>query len=119
MSKNLPKVTSPTDDAIRKIAMDVGKQVVAHIEWAYPEMFATAPKSAKMSIRNATYNAIIAAVNAADKGQDVQQIATNEAHRKEIRRLKKLHADFDAGKISGDEVLEKLRAANARTTQAE
>lgn len=109
MSETLPKVTTPTDEAIKNIAMDVGKQVVAHIERMYPEMLKAAPKSAKLSIRNATYNAIMAAVEAADKGQDAQQIKRNEEHRKEMKRIKKLGDDYEAGKLSKEDVIDGLR----------
>lgn len=83
------KPQSPTDDAIRKIAMEVGKQVAHHIETMYPAMTqSVAWKSAKLSIRNTTHNAIIAAVNAADQGQDRQMIKSNERHRRVINRLR-------------------------------
>lgn len=85
----LPKVTTPTDEAIRKIAMDVGKQVVAHIEYAYPKMFESVPKIAKLSMRNCVYNAIIAAVEAADEGRDEQQIKDNSEHRRKMAKIMK------------------------------
>ena len=89
--ETLPKITTPTDAAIRKIAMEVGKQVVHHIETMHPEMAAAAHswKSARLSIRNFTHNAIIAAVNAADQGLDQQAIAAGEKHRRVINRLRK------------------------------
>lgn len=90
MSGNLPKPIGPTEEIVRRIAMDVGKEVVAHIEWAYPDMFkVVAAKSARLSIRNATYNAIMSAVRAADEGRAEQQIDRNEKHRRFIRREQK------------------------------
>jgi len=85
------KPLSPTDEAIRKIAMEVGKQVVEHIERMHPEMAAAARswKSSRLSIRNCTHNAIIAAVNAADRGRDESFIAENERHRRVLRRIRK------------------------------
>lgn len=110
---NLPKPISPSLEIVRKIAMDVGKQVVAHIEHSHAEMFkaVASEKSTKLSIRNATYNAIMAAVNAADEGRDAQQIEANEAHRRKMRRLQKISADIDAGKIGTEEALDRLRHA--------
>lgn len=107
MSK-LSKVTSPTDTAIRKIAMDVGKKVVAHIGRAYPEIFAVVAKTAKLSIRNATYNAIMAALDAADKGQDAQQIERNTVHRRKMRKIAKANADFAAGEIGPGELIRRM-----------
>lgn len=85
------KPLSPTDEAIRNIAMEVGKQVVDHIERMHPEMVAAAPswKSSRLSIRNCTHNAIIAAVNAADRGQDQQFIERNQQHRRKLNRIRK------------------------------
>jgi hypothetical protein len=84
------KPLPPTDDAIRRIAMDVGKQVVEHIEHAYPEMTkAVSWKSARLSIRNATHNAIMAAVSAADEGRHEQQMRANDDHRRTMRKLRK------------------------------
>ena len=91
MTANLPKRVGPfDDDLIRRIAMDIGKQVVAHIDHAYPEMFrAVAAKSARLSIRNATFNAIMAAMTAADEGRSEERIRQHENHRKTMRRLQR------------------------------
>lgn len=77
--------------AIRKIAMEVGKQVVDHIERMHPDMVAGARswKSSRLSIRNCAYNAIIAAVNAADRGQDEKFVADNEKHRRVLKRIRR------------------------------
>lgn len=90
MAKDL-KPLKPEDDVVRRIAMDVGKQVVEHIEWAHQDMVkgSRSWKSARLSIRNATYNAIMAAVNAADIGRTDQAIECNEAHRRTMRKLRR------------------------------
>jgi hypothetical protein len=88
------KPLPPTDDIICRIAMDVGKEVVEHIEHAYPEMTkVVAWKSARVSIRNSTHNAIMAAVRAADEGRHDEAIERNEKHRREMRRMRKARAD--------------------------
>ena len=84
------KPIGPDEDLVRRIAMDVGKEIVHHIETMYPEMTkAVAWKSARLSIRNATHNAIMAAVNAADIGRAEQSIEANERHRRTVNRLRK------------------------------
>ena len=89
MSNDL-KPVGPTAEAVRRIAMDVGKEVVHHIETMYPEMTkVVAWKSARLSIRNCTHNAIMAAVNAADIGRHEQAIKANERHRRTTNRLRK------------------------------
>ena len=91
--EHLPKQITPvgpTEQLVRDIAMDVGKEVVAHIEYAYPQMFeAVAAKSAKLSIRNATYNAIMAAVKAADQGQAEQMMDRHDKQRRNQRQMLK------------------------------
>lgn len=89
MTNNLPKPITQDEALVRQIAMDVGKQVVAHIEWAYPDMFKVVAKTAKLSIRNATYNAVMAAVEAADKGRAEQAIEENSKHRRTMRKITK------------------------------
>lgn len=86
MSKAL-KPLPPTDDIVRRIAMDVGKQVVEHLEWAHSDMVHAAGswKSSRLSIRNCVYNNIMAAVAAADEGRYEEWIAHNDAHRRKMR----------------------------------
>lgn len=79
-----------SDDIIRQIAMDVGKQVVDHIEHAYARMCdAVAWDSARMSIRNCTHNAIMEAVKAANKGEIEAMLERHDQHRREMRKLRK------------------------------
>lgn len=90
MTTNLPKPVEFSEALIRQIAMDVGKDVVAHIEHAYPQMLqAVSAKSASLSIRNTAYNAIMAAVRAADQGQVEVMLERNSKHRRTMRRLRK------------------------------
>lgn len=49
-------------ELIREIAMDIGKEVVAHIEMMYPAMFDAVAGTAKLSIRNCVHNEIMAAL---------------------------------------------------------
>ena len=76
-----------SDEIIRQIAMDIGKEVVAHIEWAYPDACrAVAWESAKISIRNACHNALIASINAASEGRIEPLMASRAKHRRAMRR---------------------------------
>jgi hypothetical protein len=77
-----------TDEIIRRIAMEIGKEVVAHIEHGYPQMIAAYP-NAKISIRNATYNAVMMHIRAADEGRTDALIQSQEAHRRKMAKLRK------------------------------
>lgn len=91
MANELKLRQSPTKAAIYDLAMDIGKQVVEHIELMHQDMVkgSRSWKSARLSIRNATANAVLAAVDAADKGRDRQALESNAKHRRTMRRLRK------------------------------
>lgn len=90
MTNKLPAVVDFSEALVRQIAMDVGKQVAFHIETQYPGMFdAVAAKSAALSIRNTTYNSIMEAVKAANKGEVETMLKRHDAHRRDIRRLRR------------------------------
>ncbi len=75
---------------MHRIAMDVGKQVVDHIEHAYPAICdAVAWDSARMSVRNSTYNSIMEAVRASGKGELEAMLERHDGHRRLMRKLRK------------------------------
>lgn len=78
------------EELMHRIAMDVGKQVVDHIEHAYPAICeAVAWDSARMSVRNSTYNSIMEAVRASGKGELEPMLKRHDEHRRLMRRLRK------------------------------
>lgn len=93
---NSVKVLKPGEEQVRRIAMDIGKQVVAYIDHAYPEAYdgIMSPKSFRLSVRNATANAIMAAVEAADLGLSDTRIKDHEEHRRTMRRLKRASGSY-------------------------
>jgi hypothetical protein len=87
---NVPAAVDFSEALVRQIAMDVGKQVVAHIEYAYPTMFRDVSKqSASLSIRNTAYNAIMEAVKAANQGQVEQMLKRHDDHRRVMQKYTK------------------------------
>lgn len=87
---NVPATVDFSEALVRQIAMDVGKQVVDHIEGMYPQMLANVSKaSASLSIRNTAYNAIMEAVKAANNGEVELMLARHDAHRRTMRKLRK------------------------------
>jgi hypothetical protein len=88
---NVPAIIDFSDALVRQIAMDVGKQVVDHIDGMYPQMFANVSKaSASLSIRNTAYNAIMEAVKAANQGEVEQMLQRHDEHRRTMRKLRKV-----------------------------
>ena len=89
--KNALKPLPPSDDVIRRIAMDVGKDLVEYIEYMYPEMTKAVQswKSTRLSLRNHVHNTIMMHVRATDEGRHEQTLAANDKHRRVMRKMRK------------------------------
>jgi hypothetical protein len=81
----------PTAALIKAIAMDIGKEVVHHIETMYPDAAEKLPGSGKLSVRNTVYNEIMAAIQVSDEGQIVARLQDRKAFR---RKIKKMYSDI-------------------------
>lgn len=81
---NTPAVKSgtPTDDAIKALALAVGKNTVAYVEVMYPEAFAATSSTFRVSLRNHIYNDIMAVTKLHTEAEIREWIAANEAHHK-------------------------------------
>ena len=68
--ETLPATPGPwSRELVKEIAMDIGKEVVAHIELMYPRAIEATPGTFKLSVRNTVYNQIMAAIDVNDAGQ--------------------------------------------------
>lgn len=82
------------DDAaalVKAIAMDIGKEVVHHIETMYPDAAVWLGSSGKLSVRNKVHNEIMAAIQVTDEGQIIARLSNRKAFR---RKMKKAWADI-------------------------
>ena len=92
---NLPTVpTSPIHpDLIRDIAMDISKDVAAYVEYMYPNAVAAASSSFLLSVRNCTFNKIMAALAVTDDADIRRRIEEHKIHRRRQRAAwKKIRA---------------------------
>lgn len=62
--------------------MDIGKEVVSHIEIMYPAAFSQLPGSGKISIRNCIHNQIMAALDTVDVNEIRARLDRRRAHRR-------------------------------------
>lgn len=94
MGKDIvPVSTDYTRDLIKQIAMDIGKEVVSHIEIMYPQMFENVASTAKLSIRNCVHNQIMAALEISDEGKIIARLQERARFRKRQRAIwKKIRA---------------------------
>lgn len=69
-------------DLVKQIAMDIGKEVAAHLEVMYPKAVEATSKTMLLSVRNSVYNEIMAALTTTDE----TEILARLADRKKFRR---------------------------------
>lgn len=81
-----PPAANPRD-LIKEIAMDIGKAVAHHVETMYPDSVKN--KSMLLSIRNTTYNEIIAAIQVTDEGEIIGRLARRKKHRRKINSMRR------------------------------
>ena len=85
------ELTKPdaTRALVKEIAMDIGKEVVHHIEIMYPNAIKVCSSTFKLSVRNCTYNNIMAALDVTDEGQIIARLKANKKFRRKIKAIYK------------------------------
>ena len=106
--RDVPALDDDTEALLRRIAFDVGKQLVEQIEHAHPELVQAARSwdSTRLSLRNAVHNSFMEAVKAAKIGEIEQMLARHDKHRRTMRKLRKAS--------SVEEIREVMRDADKR-----
>lgn len=72
-------------DVVKDIAMDIGKAVAAYIEVQYPAAVSSTRSTFLLSVRNCTYNEIMAALETTDEGAIRRRLAERKAFRRKWR----------------------------------
>ncbi len=97
MSKNLPaknrawKDDSEVErDVVKLIAMDIGKAVADHIESMYPKAVAAVGSSFLLSVRNTTYNEIMAALKTTDEEEIRERLRRRKKERAAMKRIRNI-----------------------------
>lgn len=96
MKKNL--TTIDHEALVKKLAWEVARNVSDHLIYVYSQIFDNAPSTFKISIRNGIYNQIESAIKCRTDEQINKWITRSEAHRKEMRRLKRLQSKAKAAR---------------------
>lgn len=87
MSESLPALPPkpiPTN-IVKEIAMDIGKAVAAHIETMYPNAVKATSSTFLLSVRNTTYNEIMAALDFTDENEIHNRLDTRKAWRRKYK----------------------------------
>lgn len=76
------QTTEWSEELIKAIAMDIGKEVVAYVEVMYPKAIEATSSTFKLSLRNCIYNQIMAAIKVNDAGQIEARLKDRKAFRR-------------------------------------
>lgn len=89
MKRDVVKAGDPTRALIKAIAMDIGKEVVHHIEMMYPKAIEATSSTFKLSVRNCVHNEIVAAIEVTDEGEIIARLRERKGQRRKIKALSK------------------------------
>lgn len=85
----IPATVPWTKELVSKIAMDIGKEAVHHLQIMYPAAIAACPTTMKLSLRNTIHNEIMAAIQVNDQGQIIARIRERKDRRRKINAIYK------------------------------
>ena len=72
-------------DIVRAIAMDIGKEVAAHIETMYPDAVKATTPNMLLSVRNKVHNEIMAALDVIDEAEIRARLERRRRFRRKIK----------------------------------
>jgi hypothetical protein len=78
------------EDLVKALAWEVSRNVIDHHKFVYSRIFKDAPSTFPISLRNSIYNQISSAIKCHTEDEIRTWIARSDAHRREMRRLKRL-----------------------------
>jgi len=76
-------------DLVKEIAMDIGKAVAHHIETMYPAAVEASTPTMLVSVRNAVFNEIMAALDTTDEDAIRARLAERKRHRRKVKAMQK------------------------------
>lgn len=93
--KRVAKPDDPDKALVKGIAMDIGKEVVSYVERMYPQAVSAASSTFRLSLRNAIYNEIIAALKETDPDKIVARLEQRRIARRRLKATDKLINETD------------------------
>jgi hypothetical protein len=102
LKTTLPAKPDLDRQLIAEIAMDIGKEVAAHIETMYPAAVEATGSTFLLSVRNTVHNEIMAALETIDESDIRRRLAA----RKQFRRKHRAAYRKIRGKAITEEVIQ-------------
>ena len=81
------KSGDPTEALVREIAMDIGKEVAAHIETMYPDVVKATTPNMLVSVRGCVFNEIMAAIKVNNEGEIIARLANRKKSRRKLKAV--------------------------------
>ena len=83
-------------DIVRQIAMDIGKEVAAHIETMYPAAVEATSPNMLRSVRGCVFNEIMAALETTDEADILTRLERRRAFRRKWKAAYRKMREADA-----------------------
>ena len=91
MKTNLPAKQNLDRELISRVALDIGKEMVAYLEVLYPDVYQTMNSGCKLSIRNHIHNDIMNALETTRADEiEARLITRRDFRRKWLAQYRKL-----------------------------
>lgn len=95
MRKRIATADDPRKALIKAIALDIGKDTVAYVEYMYPQAVSATPSTFRMSLRNYIFNQIMAALEVTDEDKILKRLQVRAKHRREFKAFWKKNQETD------------------------
>jgi hypothetical protein len=93
--KRVAEADDPNRALVKGIAMDIGKEVVAYVEYMYPQAVSATSSTFRLSLRNCIHNEIIAALEVTDRDEILARLAQRKKARREFKAMWSKGRDTD------------------------
>jgi hypothetical protein len=100
------KRVAPPDDPnvamLKAVAMDIGKDTVAYVEYMYPQAISATSSTFRLALRNHIFNQIIKAMKARSPEEIQAWLDARRKHRREHARMVKRSRETDHEAVRAD-----------------
>lgn len=86
-------------DLVKEMAMDIGKEIAAHIERMYPKAVEATSRTMLLSVQNCAYNEIMAALAVTDADDIRNRLAQRKADRRKLKAMYRHIRETDWEKV--------------------
>lgn len=86
-------------DLIKRMAMEIGKETVAYVEYMYPEAIKATSSTFRLSLRNTIYNEIMSMMAMGDEAAIEERMDRQKSQRRKGKAFWERHRATDWDKV--------------------